>query len=62
MLILALRPGERIWIGDHVTVTATEIASGVVKLGIDAPREVPVDRDKVRQSVRRHGRRKRLAG
>lgn len=44
MLVLSRRDGERILIGDSITVTVTRIGENTVKLGIDAPRDVPVIR------------------
>jgi carbon storage regulator len=50
MLILNRRPGEAIVIGPDVVVTVEEIdrRQGRVRLGVRAPREVPVDRAEVR--------------
>ena len=47
MLILTRRPDESIVLGGDVTVTVLEIKGGVVRLGIDAPRDVRVDREEI---------------
>ena len=47
MLILTRREGETIAIGDDITVTIVGIVGGQVKLGINAPRDVPVHREEV---------------
>ena len=51
MLILSRRIGESLVIGDNPTVTATviHIHGNKVKLGITAPKEVPVDREEIRR-------------
>lgn len=49
MLILTRRPGESICIGDDITVTITEINGGQVRVGVEAPRDVSVDRNEVRE-------------
>jgi carbon storage regulator len=40
MLILTRKLGEKINIGDNITVTLLEIKGAQVKLGIDAPKSI----------------------
>ena len=47
MLVLARKLGEGIVIGDDVTVTVLEVSGGRVKLGFNAPAEVPIRREEV---------------
>jgi carbon storage regulator len=47
MLILTRRIGEKIRINADITVTVTEIRDGKVRLGFDAPREIPVFREEL---------------
>lgn len=47
MLVLHRMRGESIQIGDDVLVTVVEVAPGVVRLGVDAPPEVPVLRSEL---------------
>ena len=44
MLILTRKLGERIAIGEDIRVTLLDIKGSHVKLGIEAPRAVPVRR------------------
>ena len=44
MLVLSRRIGESIAIGDDVVVTVLEVRGDVIRIGIDAPRSVPVHR------------------
>ena len=44
MLQLTRKPGETIVIGDDVRVQVIQIAGGAVRIGIDAPRSVPIYR------------------
>lgn len=44
MLILSRREGEKILIGDDIIVTIQQIRGGQVRVGIEAPDDVPVDR------------------
>lgn len=47
MLVLSRKPGERIIIGDQVTVTIVRIGPNNVRLGIDAPREMNIVREEL---------------
>lgn len=51
MLILTRRVGESIVIGDDVTVTIIEAGRDHVRVGIDAPRRVPVHRQEVYAAI-----------
>ena len=44
MLVLSRKVGQRIMIGDNITVVVQRLAGGRVSLAIDAPREVSVVR------------------
>ena len=44
MLLLTRRLGEKLSIGENVTVTVVSIKGNQIRIGIDAPREVQVDR------------------
>jgi carbon storage regulator len=47
MLVLTRRAGESVMIGDNVIVTVLEARGDVVRLGIQAPRDVQVHREEV---------------
>jgi len=47
MLILSRKIGERIWIGEEVVVTVVHIDHTRVRLGIEAPRSVPIWRSEL---------------
>ncbi|MCY2990886.1 MAG: carbon storage regulator [Planctomycetota bacterium] len=51
MLVLSRKRGEEIRIGDGITVTVLEIRGEKTKLGISAPREIPVVRTELIQQV-----------
>lgn len=44
MLVLTRKTNQVIQIGDNITITVVEIRGDKVRLGIQAPRGVPVDR------------------
>lgn len=44
MLVLSRKSGQSIVIGDNITIKVTEIRGGKMKIGIDAPKGVPVTR------------------
>jgi len=47
MLILSRKAMESIIIGENITITVLGILGNQVRLGIDAPREIPVHRQEV---------------
>ncbi len=51
MLILTRRPGEKLIIGGNVTVTVLGIKGGQIRIGIEAPRDVPVNREEIYQKI-----------
>ena len=42
MLVLSRKPGEKLQIGDDITITVLESRGRVLKLGIEAPKDVRV--------------------
>lgn len=49
MLILSRNIGEAILIGNDISVTVSNVQGGQVRLAIEAPKEVAVDRAEIRQ-------------
>jgi carbon storage regulator len=56
MLIITRRAGEKIMVGDDVVVHVMEIAGHTVRVGIEAPRSVPVYREELWYAVRDENR------
>lgn len=52
MLIVTRRPGERIMLGPDITVEVMEISGNSVRIGIAAPRSVPVYREELWTTVK----------
>jgi carbon storage regulator len=52
MLILTRKLGEKINIGDDITVTLLEIKGAQVKLGIDAPKRIGIHRNEIYEKIR----------
>jgi carbon storage regulator len=52
MLILSRREGESVMIGDHIEVRVSRIEHDVVRLGIVAPRDLPVFREEIYRKIR----------
>jgi carbon storage regulator len=53
MLVLSRKRDERIVIGDNIVITIVEVRGDKVRLGIEAPSEVPVHRQEVLDAMRR---------
>ncbi|MEK7563484.1 MAG: carbon storage regulator CsrA [Patescibacteria group bacterium] len=47
MLVLSRKKGQVIMIGDNITITIIEVRGNLVKIGIEAPRDVDVNRHEV---------------
>ena len=47
MLVLSRKPGEKILIGENITVTIVRIGPNNVRIGIDAPRDMNIVRDEL---------------
>jgi carbon storage regulator len=56
MLIITRRPGEKIMLGDDIVVHVMEIVGNSVRIGIQAPRSVPVYREEIWNAVREENR------
>ncbi|MAT72880.1 MAG: carbon storage regulator [Planctomycetaceae bacterium] len=56
MLVLSRKRNESVVINDDITIVVVEIRGDKVRLGIQAPREVPVHRNEVYEAIRRHQR------
>lgn len=52
MLQLTRKPGEVIVIGEDVRVHVIQIAGGAVRVGIEAPRDVPIYREEIWDAVK----------
>jgi carbon storage regulator len=52
MLIITRKPGEKIMLGDDVVVHVMEIVGNSVRVGIQAPRSLPVYREEIWDAVR----------
>lgn len=50
MLVLTRRLNERIFIGDNIVITLVDIDRGKVRIGIEAPSDLRVDREEIRKA------------
>ena len=56
MLIVSRHVGEKVVIGEDVVVEVLEISGNTVRIGIKAPRSVPVYREEIWDAVRDENR------
>lgn len=51
MLVLTRKPGEQIIIGNNIRLTVVSVGPGRVKLGIEAPENVRIDRREIHEKI-----------
>jgi carbon storage regulator len=51
VLILTRRVGESLMIGDDVQITVLNVKGNVVRVGIDAPKNIPVHREEIYERI-----------
>ncbi|MCE5266539.1 MAG: carbon storage regulator CsrA [Planctomycetaceae bacterium] len=56
MLVLSRQRDQSIVIGENIVVTVVDIRGDKVRLGIEAPAEVPVHRQEIYQAIQRESR------
>jgi carbon storage regulator len=56
MLVLTRRVGEALFIGDQVVVTVLDIKGDQSRIGIDAPKSIPVHRSEVYERIQNEER------
>ena len=56
MLVLSRKLNQAIMVGDNVRIVVVSVDRDQVKLGIDAPREIPVHRSEVYEEIQRSNR------
>lgn len=61
MLVLSRQKDESIMVGDNVEITIVDIRGDKVRLGITAPRDIPVHRKEVFEAIKREEAEKKAA-
>jgi carbon storage regulator len=56
MLVLSRKAGEKILIGDKISVTVVRIAPGIVRIGVEAPHDLPIVREEIKDRHREGSR------
>lgn len=51
MLVLSRKKDEKLIIGDNITVMVIDVVGDKVRLGIDAPKEIPIHRKEVYEAI-----------
>jgi len=51
MLVLSRKVGQRILIGENISVTVVRVAQGGVRIGIEAPPELPIVREELQKKL-----------
>jgi|Deesub1362A_J573_1020465.scaffolds.fasta_scaffold00087_101 carbon storage regulator len=56
MLVLTRRSNEALRIGDNIKITVVEVKGNQVRLGIEAPAEIPIYREEIYRKVMEENR------
>ena len=62
MLVLTRKPGQSIMIGDDVEVQVLSVSGEKVRIGISAPRDLPIHRHEVYERIEKEAAHERAAG
>jgi carbon storage regulator len=60
MLVLTRKPGEKVTIGEGIVVTVLSVDGGRIRLGVEAPDDVPILRGELSFSLDQEPRRPRV--
>jgi carbon storage regulator len=52
MLVVSRKVGQRLLIGDKITVTVVKLTGGAVRIGVEAPPELAVMREELAEEIR----------
>lgn len=61
MLILTRRSGESINIGDDIVIRVLAVNGGQIRIGVEAPKEVPVHREEIYERIQNQTQVRRTA-
>ncbi len=61
MLVLSRKVGEKILIGDNISVTVVRVAQGIVRIGVEAPKNMAVVREEIKDQVHEDHQAKKAA-
>lgn len=52
MLVLTRKAGQIITIGDDIRIKIVDVGNGVVKIGIEAPKDLPIYREELYEKLK----------
>jgi len=56
MLVLSRKVGEKILIGDDISVTVVRVVQGTVRIGVEAPQNLPIVREEIKDQLKERSR------
>ena len=55
MLVLSRHVGQKVLIGEDITITILSVRGGLIRLGFDAPQQLKIHRQEVYEDIQKHG-------
>lgn len=62
MLALTRKPGDKIFIGDNISVTIVEVKGDNVRIAVDAPRDIKIYRGEIYEAIISENKAAAIAG
>ena len=62
MLVLTRKPGEKIFIGDNISLVVVEVKGDSVRIAVDAPREIKIYRGEIYEAIIAENKAAAIAG
>ncbi len=56
MLVLTRKSGQKLRIGNRIVITVLDCSSGQIKIGVEAPKEIPIYREEVYSRIQEKNR------
>jgi carbon storage regulator len=60
MLVISRKRDQKICVGDNIVITVANIGPGSVRIGVEAPKEIPIHREEIYVEIHKENRLKEV--